>query len=155
MRCNNCGMYNDDSARFCSGCGSRMPAEEQQVQQAQQTRTAQQNVNAQPPVQAQTPNYNQAPNYNYAPAPVTPDDGKGLATASLVCGIVSFFCVPIILSILAIIFGKMAQSRGCKETSAKAGIICGIVSLVLTVVFIVLYIVIIAITIGMASPYMY
>ena len=150
MRCNNCGTYNDDSARFCSGCGTEMSAQPQQNSNPQ----PQQEVNVQPAVQNQN-YYNQAPNYNYAPAPITPDDGKGLATASLVCGIVSFFCVPIILSILAIIFGKMAQSKGCKETSAKAGIICGIISLALAVVFIVLYIAIIAIGIGMATPYMY
>ena len=33
MRCNNCGMYNDDSSRFCSGCGADMAAQNQQNQQ--------------------------------------------------------------------------------------------------------------------------
>lgn len=131
MRCNNCGMYSDDSARFCNGCGADLSA-------------ATDNQNPQP-----NPNvyYNQAPNYNYMQPPVNPEAGKEFALASLICGIVSFFCgLP--LSILAIIFGKMAQSKGCKDTAAKVGVICGIISLILLVLFIVLYI---ALVIGMFS----
>ena len=47
----------------------------------------------------------------------------------------------------------MAQSRGCNETSAKAGVICGIISLILYVVFIILYVIIIAVGFGMAGLY--
>lgn len=50
--------------------------------------------------------------------------GKGLAIASLVCGIVSFFCFGIVLGILAVVFGGMAT----------AGIVLGVIGLAVYVI---------------------
>ena len=66
--------------------------------------------------------------------------GSGLATASLVLGILSLilFMFPFIPSILAIIFGGVAKSKGNKSGMATAGLVCGIISLVFWVLLIVL-----------------
>lgn len=63
--------------------------------------------------------------------------GKGLAIASLVCGIVSFFCFGVILGILAVVFGGVAKSKGYTGPMATAGIVLGVVGLALYVVMLI------------------
>ena len=107
MVCNKCGSPITPGATFCTNCGA--------------------------PVEAQAPQaYNATPVYN-APQPEVPAavPGKGLAVTSMVCGIVSFFCFGIILGILAIIFGGVAKSKGCKSGMATAGIVMGVVGIAL------------------------
>jgi hypothetical protein len=64
---------------------------------------------------------------------------EGFAVASLVCGIGAFFLIPIVGSILAIIFGHIATARIAEDPRlkgkelARAGIIIGWVGIVLTV----------------------
>ena len=75
------------------------------------------------------------------------DNGSG--TIALVTGILSFFVCPIVLSIVAIIFGKKGMAAAAAGTAdnggqAKAGYIMGIVSLILGVIFIIFYVVVIA-----------
>lgn len=102
MVCNKCGSPITPGATFCTNCGA--------------------------PVEAQAPQtYNATPVYN-APQPEAVP-GKGLAVASMVVGIVSFFCFGIILGILAIIFGGVAKSKGCKSGMATAGIVLGVVGI--------------------------
>ncbi|MFM8772476.1 MAG: DUF4190 domain-containing protein [Actinomycetota bacterium] len=65
-------------------------------------------------------------------------------TVALVCGILSFFVCPIILSIVAIIYGKKgmasaAAGRADNGGQAKAGYIMGIISIILFVVLAILY----------------
>ncbi len=60
--------------------------------------------------------------------------GKGLAIASLVCGIVSFFCFGIVLGILAVVFGGIAKSKGYRGGMATAGIVLGIIGLAVYVI---------------------
>ena len=55
------------------------------------------------------------------------------ATASLVCGIVGFFCCGMILGIIAIVQGRKAQSLGYTGGMATAGIVLGIIGLVVWV----------------------
>ncbi len=55
--------------------------------------------------------------------------GKGMAIASMVCGIVSFFCFGIVLGVLALIFGGVAKSKGYTGGMATAGIVLGCVGL--------------------------
>lgn len=84
------------------------------------------------------------------PAPV-PAGGGGTSensngTIALVTGILSFFVCPIILSIVAIVFGRKgmasaAAGRADNGGQAKAGYIMGLISLILGVIFIVLYII--------------
>ncbi len=63
----------------------------------------------------------------------TSNVGKGLAIASLVLGIVSFFCFPLVTGLLGIIFGGVAKSKGFRGGMATAGIVCGVIGLALWV----------------------
>lgn len=77
----------------------------------------------------------------------TQDNGSG--TIALVTGILSFFVCPIVLSIVAIVFGRKGMAAAAAGTAdnggqAKAGYIMGIISLILAIVFIILYVVVIA-----------
>ncbi len=72
----------------------------------------------------------------------TPDNGSG--TIALVTGILSFFVCPIILSIVAIIYGKKGMAAAAAGTAdnggqAKAGYFMGIISLILAIILIILY----------------
>jgi hypothetical protein len=72
------------------------------------------------------------------------DNGSG--TIALVTGILSFFVCPIILSIVAIVYGKKGMAAAAAGTAdnggqAKAGYIMGIISLILAIILIVLYII--------------
>lgn len=74
----------------------------------------------------------------------TQDNGSG--TIALVTGILSFFVCPIVLSIVAIVFGKKGMAAAAAGTAdnggqAKAGYIMGIISLILAVIFIILYVI--------------
>ncbi len=107
MYCPKCGAANADGSTKCAACG----------------------------VEFQTPNA--APNFgmpNMVPMNPVAAPGKGLAIAGLVCGIVSFFFAGIILSILAIIFGGVAKSKGFRGGMATAAIVLGIIALVFTVI---------------------
>lgn len=120
MVCKNCGTYNDDAAKFCASCGADLSlqnADDQAYTPANQA-----------PI-CDTPA--QEPNYNYAVSgqnqTAEPEAGKGLAIASMVCGIVSLLCFALITGTLGIVFGAIAKSKGCKSGMATAGIICGII----------------------------
>lgn len=106
--CPNCGAQNDDGVAFCANCGTSIaPA-------------------------APTPGYG-APVYGVPVAPVS-TPGKGLAIASMVCGIVSFFCFGLVLGLLAVIFGAVAKSKGYTGGMATAGVVLGVIGLALYVV---------------------
>lgn len=99
-------------------------------------------VPPQPPVYQQPP-YAVAPGY-YA-APVPPKKTNGFAVASLICGVVAlplFCCIwlPILLGVLAIVFGILARRQDEKMPGmAVAGIICGVIGLVLAILCLVGY----------------
>ena len=71
-----------------------------------------------------------------SPAPgVAPQNGMG--TAALIMGILQFFCLGTLGSILAVIFGKIGMNRAdqglaTNRGSAKAGFVLGIIGLVLS-----------------------
>ena len=89
------------------------------------------------------------------PPPAMPAGGGGGSqsensngTIALVTGILSFFVCPIVLSIVAIVFGRKgmasaAAGRADNGGQAKAGYIMGIVSLILAVIFIIFYVILI------------
>lgn len=164
MECKKCGTQNQETAKFCSDCGADLSLQnageglDMNAQQDVIYNAPQQNQNYQQSYQ-QNQNYNQAPNYNqnqsygYAPnqgqpqnpnygyAPVQPqatDPGKGMAIASLVLGIVAFFCFPIITGALGIIFGCVAKGKGCRSGMATAGIICGSIGIALWLLMLIL-----------------
>lgn len=79
-----------------------------------------------------------APAYPPAP-PSSAQPQNGLGVAALVFGIVQFVCLPVIASILAIVFGilgrkKAKQGLATNGGMATAGLILGIVGLALTVI---------------------
>ena len=72
-----------------------------------------------------------------------PDNSKG--TVALITGILGLFVCPIILSIIAIIFGRQGMDAAARGTAnnagmAKAGWVLGIVGLILGVIGIIIYI---------------
>jgi len=83
-----------------------------------------------------------------APAQAAGPKPQGLATASLVLGIISCTLVLnwcFIPSVLAIVFGTMALGRvregtGGGESMARAGRICGIISLIVTFLLTLLWV---------------
>lgn len=72
---------------------------------------------------------------------------EGFAIASLACGIGAFFFIPIVGSILAIVFGAVARRRIAEDPTlqgtdmARAGIIIGWIGVVVAVLFITFLIV--------------
>ena len=77
----------------------------------------------------------------YAPlppgTPVTPDNSSG--TIALVMGILQFFCLPLIASVLAIIFGRIGMNKAKKGLAtnggvATAGFWLGIAGLILSII---------------------
>ncbi|UCM88926.1 DUF4190 domain-containing protein [Streptomyces marincola] len=60
-------------------------------------------------------------------------ESSGLATASLVCGIVGLFFAGIILGTIALVLGGVAYRR-VPSGMAKAGMVLGVVDIVLAIV---------------------
>lgn len=66
------------------------------------------------------------PAYN-RPAPA--QNGKGLAIASMVLGIVSLIMFALIAGTLAVVFGAMAKKKGYTGGMATAGLVLGVIGL--------------------------
>lgn len=120
MVCKKCGTDCGENTGFCPTCGAAL---------------TEQVVPEQPTVQPQQPDMPiyQPPYPQEAPAA----QGKGLAVASLILGIVSFFCFAIITGILAIVFGSIAKSKGYRGGLATGGIVCGIIGVALWLLMII------------------
>lgn len=111
MFCNHCGTQVPDGTAFCPNCGANFPVSNQPI-------------NPVPPVPQP-----------YIPQPFVPqqvvEPAKGLASASLTMGILSFFIFPILTGFLGILFGAIAKGKGNRSGSATAGIVCSILGIVL------------------------
>lgn len=126
MVCKNCGAELAQDAKFCTVCGAQVET----TVPPQQQYTTSGEYSAQP--QAGQPVYTQP--VMQQPVYVAQNQpGHGFAVASLVLGIVSFFCCGFITGILAIIFGAVAKNKGNRSGMATAGIVCGIVGIVLLI----------------------
>ena len=80
---------------------------------------------------------------------------NGMGTAALVMGILQFFCLGIIGSILALVFGRIGLKRveagqATNAGAAKAGVILGIIGIAIQVIALIV-IVILAAT-GSSTP---
>jgi len=154
MICKNCGTQNPEGASVCSQCQHPLEAPPQYYQQYQPGdgqnppgygQPPQPNMYA-PPTGYQPgyqPGYQQAPPYGspyqqnyYAQA----QPGKGAATGSLVCGIISVFFAGLILGIIAIAQGRKAKRLGYIGGMATAGIVLGIIGLIGWVIIMILVI---------------
>ena len=114
MFCDKCGAVLPEGSLFCTSCGAQVT-----VAPAQ-------------PVQPQQPTC-------VYPAATPAIPGKGLAIASMVLGIVSFFCFPVITGILAVVFGAISKSKGCRSGMATAGIVCGIIGVALWLLMLIIF----------------
>lgn len=132
MICKNCGADCAPGTLYCTSCGA--PLNEQTQQQEP---TMQQPYGYQPNSGYQQP-------YGYQPPMKQPEPAQGLATASMVLGILSFLIMPLILGIVAICLGCSAKSKGNRSGMATAGIVCGSIALALIVLVFILVIVFIA-----------
>lgn len=88
------------------------------------------------------------------PAGAVPQNGMG--TAAIVMGILQFFCLGTIGSILAIVFGKIGMNKAARGEAtnggvAKAGFWLGIIGLILTVIGVVIAIVLVVFGVKVAS----
>lgn len=88
------------------------------------------------------PQYNQPNNYNnynnYAPNQYQQpqDNSRGLAIASLVLGIVSFFCCGSVCSIVGIVLGVLSRKKKPTDNGmATAGIVLSIIALAIWAIY--------------------
>jgi len=86
------------------------------------------------------------PPESYQPAAAGPAPQNGMGTAALVMGILQFFCLGTVGTILAIVFGKIGMNKAeqglaTNGGAAKAGFILGIIGAVLTVIGIIVWII--------------
>ena len=110
MVCTNCGTQMADGTAFCPNCGAAQAAPQAPVQ----------------------------PAYGYQPAPqAAAQPAKGLAIASMVMGILSFFIAAVITGSLGIILGGVAKSKGNRSGMATAGIVCGVIGVGLWLIMII------------------
>lgn len=82
---------------------------------------------------------NQNMNQDMYPNTNQQQPANGFAIASLVLGIVSFFCFGAITGILAIVFGAIAKKQGNTSKLATAGLVLGIIGLALYVVLCIIW----------------
>ncbi|MBN1289225.1 MAG: DUF4190 domain-containing protein [Actinobacteria bacterium] len=118
MRCDSCGMEIPDHAVFCPECGVKSGMEG---------------------TGAATPGVPSPPHPHHIPG--AGKKTSGLAVASLIMGIGGFLCVPLVMPLLAIIFGilsrrEIRKSEGKIEGSgmANAGLALGITALAIPVI---------------------
>lgn len=114
-------------------------------------------VNDPTPDPASSPAPNPYPSAAPSPAPAggqAPQNGLG--TVALVMGLVQFVCLPLIASVLAIVFGwlgmkKAKQGLATNGGVAKAGFILGIVGLILSIIGAILFVVLVVFGVNAAS----
>lgn len=123
ITCATCGATNHDDTVKCAACGTfynpPAPSAPPSVYGSYM-----------PPV---PPAYTTITPPVYTPPPTAYGQGYGYAVASLILGIIA--CISLgwgwIHSILAIVFGGIAKSKGYYDQMATTGIVLGIISLVL------------------------
>lgn len=123
MICKSCFGIVQKDAQFCPHCGTKTGGE-----------AAQQNT---PPPQDLQKQDEYQP---YIPPPpeqqVTAQPASGLATASMVMGILSLTFLGPLGGILGLIFALVARSQGNRSGQATAGLVMSIISLSITVLFV-------------------
>lgn len=123
MICKSCfGIVQKDAA-FCPHCGTRVDGETQQQPQDQYPSQPQDTFQPYDEFQPHLP-----------PPPEHPTSAKpaqGLATASMVMGILALTILGVVGGILGLIFALVARSQGNRSGQATAGLVMSIIGLVL------------------------
>ncbi len=174
MICKKCGSVISDDAKFCNFCGEAQevgmpvettqsvidqqnyvapdaPVEYQQMPEVEPAPIFEQPAAEEPapvfemPVQQEQPLYAEAP---------TKNNGKGLAIASLVLGIlglVSYLAcccvaplngfVSIVPAIVGLILASVAKKKGFTGGMTKAGFILNLIGLILSIVTIIVFVI--------------
>lgn len=168
--CSQCGQGNADDSAFCIQCGAPMPGDQRaQSEAADESAQTSHADTPQRPLESASPRPTRPAEFTGTPPPEIPSPAPGvappgyapyhapvpvdgMAVASLILGIASYFICFFVGAILAIIFGYIARrnisdSHGTLggEGFATAGIILGFIhlGLVLLTVVIVLIVVLI------------
>jgi hypothetical protein len=136
MFCPQCGAPNEDDAVFCGNCGAVLNPDEAPVESEDkfEEEFLAEDTSLRPSPPPPLPSRSPAP--PTGPTPAT----SGLAIAALVMGIGGLTILPLLGSILAIIFGYMARNDIRKRPSevtgdglAMAGIVMGWIAVGLSV----------------------
>jgi Domain of unknown function (DUF4190) len=102
-----------------------------------------------PPAQSPPPPPPPQPGPAMGGGPYQAAPQNGMGTAALIMGILQFFCLGIIGSILAIVFGKIGMDRADQglannRGTAKAGFVLGIIGVVLAVIGAIIYVILLS-----------
>jgi len=114
-------------AVFCTKCGTKVGNENQQQQPQDVFQTQQQETYQYQSQDDFQPHLPPPPVHH----PPTEQPGQGLATASMVMGILALTVLGFIGGILGLIFALVARSQGNRSGHATAGLIMSIIALVL------------------------
>ena len=137
MNCEKCGAPLEEGVKFCPSCGAAIEAATEPVFTAEPLYTS---PEPEQPVLNGVPTTNSTTTYTEEAQPT----GKGLAIASMVCGILSivlccFTYVSVILSVVAIVLGIVSKKKTTEGSGmALAGIITGAAALLITVFILIL-----------------
>lgn len=137
MKCAKCG--NEFSVGiFCPECGFKNELQEvvENVNQEKFEANKNNETDAMTNMGINTSNQNNGTVSKY---PTNSKEGKGLAIASLIMGILSILTIGafIIPEILGIVFALVSRKGGEMRGIAKAGLVCSIVSIVLLLVVVI------------------
>ena len=154
MKCNKCGLENENGAKFCASCGA--PAEQAPATPVQEAPVQQQIPQQAPPVQQTPPpaqpmqGFNQAPQFSeptFQPGVGTPVNGTVYLVLSIIVTILC--CLP--LGIAGIVFATkinqlnlIGDYEGAKK-AAKTSMIFTIIGAVSVVVVAIFYFILVAI----------
>ena len=165
--CNQCGQGNEDDAEFCIQCGAKLAAEgEAPAAPAGGAPPPPPGAAASPPPGAGPPpppvftvpvqqptGFPSQPGAYQVPPPgvpiARPKPNDGSAVASLIMGIAAFLVCPLVLGVLAVVFGyigkrNIEESAGMLggESFAVAGIILGWVNLAIVAIVAIIVIIV-------------
>lgn len=157
--CSNCGKENEPGAKFCVFCGSQVIASEVQQEEPIVEAVTDPAETVAEPAEAGVANdtYSQPvatatvqPQQYYSTESLKEDNGyKGVAIASLICGIVALLCCPlscasccggfnILVAIAAVVLGIIALvKKFTGKGLAIAGIVCGGIAVVGTIIMLI------------------
>ena len=167
--CPSCGHFNDDDATSCAFCGSSLPPVEEEPAEGPISAAKTPAVSSNPdegrpfvgpdqppedfdystpfgdgrPERPEGPSERPAANGGQVPSTAT---GSGLATASLVLGIISIvICllvpllspVGVVLGIIGIVLATLAKRRGVANGIRMGGFVTSLIGLILSVIEVV------------------